>query len=91
MDTVHISGLVEGASGATIFITVAGPGHYSFSHSYSGSFDLPLPVQPGRFDIVVSADTEGKFTLDATGSYKSIKPDVPFEFKTKRKAFTLMV
>ena len=91
MHTIHISGLVENAVGGDIYVTVAGPDHYSFSHSYPGSFDLPLPVQPGRYDIIVSAETGGKFTLNLTGDFRSIDPDVPFEFTTRRKAFTLIV
>jgi hypothetical protein len=91
MNTIHVLGLLENANQATIIITVAGPNHYSFTHSYSGTFDLPLPVESGEYDILVSAFTDGTFTLDIQGTYQSVDPKVPYKFTTNRQAFTLIV
>jgi hypothetical protein len=91
MNTIHLLGLVENAVSATIIITIAGPNHYSFSHSFSGTFDLPLPVESGEYDILVSVFTDGTFTFDINGTYQSVDPAVPFKFAATRQPFTLIV
>jgi hypothetical protein len=91
MHKIIITGRVEEAEGGAIFITIAGPDHYSFSDSYTGSFHLPLSMSKGRYDIIVSAHTTGTFTLDVEGEFSAIEPAVPHKFETPRQPFTLIV
>ena len=91
MDTLDLLGLLENAAGATIIISIAGPNHYNHTQSFEGTFDLPIPVTTGRYDILVSAFTDGDFTFDVKGTFQSVTPNVPLKFGSNRQPFTVII
>ncbi len=86
MPTITFSGRIKNAEGAVIFMSISGADHYSFSNKYTDDFDEPLNLGSGTFYVSVTANTDGQFTFDISGTYQSCSPEVPDDYSKAKKS-----
>ena len=84
-------GTIKDATGGLLLLTIAGPNHFIYSHSYTQSFNTPFDLKTGDYVVTVSVATSGTFTFDITGDAKNIDPKVPLSFNKTLQMFTLNV
>jgi hypothetical protein len=87
----HFKGTIIGADGGLMHLNIFGPKHFHFDKSYVQSFDEPINLSEGSYTISMSVATQGKFTFDVSGGYKSIDPGVPDRFNKSMHMYDLKV